>query len=546
MTSPFPIGSSVLLQNLIKGAHLNDKKGIVKSNLIGSTGRQEVYIFQATKSISIKPTNMRYEPRDLASLSASEMKGILMLSKQLKEEPTEWSGLDKEALRQMVVEGGEVAMNDPEEIAELVARANEPKEVPSSSGAVSSSSSSGNAGKFNSSQLRQGAERMGQMTPDGIRQQAATMKAMGPAALRAMNPQMAGMNDAQINMAIEQMEAVANNPSHIKMAAEQMKNMSEGELNRAMNQSPLAGSSSSATAATSSGTATAPQTTNNISQSQFQHATQQMATMTPAQLKQQAAVLKSTPLATLRRTNPQMANMTDAQIQMSILQLEQMAENPEMVKMASDQMKNMTEEQYESMQKMMGGGGAASSTSSAGTSATTSANDNTTAPALGGIDMANLPTDPTKMMEALLSNPTQLNSIVKTMKQNPEMMKQMMSSQMGGGGGKASNAQNEQIKKAIDSFSKMDDTQLERYLKVANGVQKVAKPMLTVFVKVKETLGISSKVLIVMINLMLFAVIFGFVRWWRNGGGVMVEDPLAGSGEEAMPEMAASHGDGEF
>ena len=53
-------------------------------------------------------------------------------------------------------------------------------------------------------------------------------------------------------------------------------------------------------------------------------------------------MLKSMPKDTLRRTNPQMANMTDAQIDMSIAQLEQMADNPEMVKMASDQMKNIT------------------------------------------------------------------------------------------------------------------------------------------------------------------------------------------------------------
>ena len=41
-------------------------------------------------------------------------------------------------------------------------------------------------------------------------------------------------------MAIGQMEAVANNPGQLKMAADQMKNMSDSDLRRAVNQSGLA------------------------------------------------------------------------------------------------------------------------------------------------------------------------------------------------------------------------------------------------------------------------------------------------------------------
>ena len=197
MASSFPIGSSVLLQNLVKGAHLNDKKGIVKSRPNAASGRQEVYIFEAQKSLSIKPDNLRYEPRELSSLSASEMKGIMLLiSKNKTREDegyatTEWKGMDKEELRQLVE--GEIATNNPEEIAELVAKANEPKEIPSSDDGGSSGNANGANKSFTSSQMRQGADRMAQMTPDDLRKQAATMKAMGPAALRAMNPQMARM-----------------------------------------------------------------------------------------------------------------------------------------------------------------------------------------------------------------------------------------------------------------------------------------------------------------------------------------------------------------
>ncbi len=101
---------------------------------------------------------------------------------------SEWSGMDKQELRLHVRKViGSTTSSDPVKIAELVARSNEPKDIPTNSASESSPS-------LNSSQLRQGAERMSQMSPDDIRRQAATMKAMGPAALRAMNPPMAHMS----------------------------------------------------------------------------------------------------------------------------------------------------------------------------------------------------------------------------------------------------------------------------------------------------------------------------------------------------------------
>jgi len=197
----FPIGSSVLLQNLINGSQFNDKKGIVKSILDVNSGRQEVYVFEAQKSMAIKPINLRYEPRELSSLSISEMKGLLRIyyASDDKNNNAESSGMDKQELRMHVLNViGETIGNDPVKIAELVAKSNEPKDnLPSNNNnnnGTSPSSSSSSSSSLNSSQLRQGAERMSQMSPDDIRRQAATMKAMGPAALRAMNPQMAHMS----------------------------------------------------------------------------------------------------------------------------------------------------------------------------------------------------------------------------------------------------------------------------------------------------------------------------------------------------------------
>ena len=351
------------------------------------------------------------------------------------------------------------------------------------------------------------------------------------------------------------MEAVASNPSQLKMAADQMKNMNDDQLKQAVNQSPLVGGGAVPTASAGAGGGGLNQTTAtgvpaNISKSQFQQATDQLTSMSPEQLKQQAAMLRSMPYSTLRATNPQMANMTDSQIEQSIAQLEQMAANPEMVKMAAEQMKNMREEDFERMKNMMGGAfgsapsGGTSTTSAAATTTsssngTASNNNNAAPPDLAGID-------PSNMMNSLLSNPEQLNTIVKTMKGNPEMMKSIFMGQMGDRG---TEAQKEKMNKAIDSFVEMDDAQLEKYLKVANGVQRVASPVVTAFGKVKQTLGVSTKTLIIIINVMILAWFVGLARWWmlRNGGGdddSVIGDDILSRSQEEVPEIIAH--DSEF
>eukprot|EP00984_Skeletonema_dohrnii_P007636 scaffold2790_cov118-Skeletonema_dohrnii-CCMP3373.AAC.4 len=542
MTSSFPVGACVVLQNLVGAAQYNDKNGIVKSKLSGN-GRQEVYVFGVNKSMAIKPTNMRYLPRELSSLSVPEMKGVLAASGSSTED--ELSGMEKDILKGMVAE----VTTSPEELAKLIAKANEPaSDVPTPRSNKSTAQPS--PPNINSSQLRQGAERMSSMTPDQLRQQAATMRAMGAATLRATNPAMAALTDEQINMSISQMEAMANNPQMMKMAMDQMKNMSESDLDAAVKQDLAAKRSLSSSSSSNNNVAanatysdvtspTAAPAANtsvpDISPDQFKTASQQMASMSPDQLKQQATMLRGMSKETLRRTNPFMAKMSDAEIEMAIQQMESMASNPDMLKMAGEQLKNMSPEQFEQMKKMAGGAaGAGMMGSSTGNNATASAA--TDAPAGG------FPTDPSQMMETLLSNPDQLNSMVKMMKQNPDMMKQMIAAQFGSEGQGGDKAKVEQMEKAIDQFAQMDDKQLERYLKVANTAQTVTKPVLNAFKATKNVLGVSAKTLIVLINIVFAVGAYTLYKWLKSRGAV--EDSLIDPLVQEMPEVIG--GDDEF
>ncbi|KAL3778495.1 hypothetical protein HJC23_000508 [Cyclotella cryptica] len=532
--SSFPIGSSVLLQNL-KSDQYNDKKGIVKSSVNSTSGRQEVYIFDINKSMSIKPANMRYEPREISSLSISEMKGMLLVSLKQDKEPEEWKGLNKEDLQKMVAD----VTTRPDEIASLIAKANEPKAVPTANNNHANAS-------FTSEQLREATNRMTQMDPAQLRQQARKMKAIGPAALRNLNPQMANMTDEQINMAISQMEAMANNPEMLRMATEQMKGMGEAELREAIGQSGASAAPRPVVSTSSASTSTSvlPDAVKSMTSDQFKEASKKISSLSPGQLKSQAAMLKSMPLETLRKTNPQMANMTDDQIKIAIEQMERMAEDPSMMKLAAEQMKNMDENQFESIKAMFQGGGVGSTSSSTAQSTSTTN---------GQAAMADLMSDPSKMMESLLSNPEQLSSMIKTMKQNPDLIKSVMRSQMGikDDNGDVTNPdpRMEQMEKAIDQFANMSDEQLDKYIKYANKAQRVFQPVLSSFNKAKTTLGVSSKAMIIVMNLFICGVIALLVMWIRSRGGateVGLSKDLSDLQSDNPPEIVSGHDYSEF
>ena len=550
----------MILQNLVGAAKYNDKNGIVKSKL-SENGRQEVYVFGVNKSMAIKPANLRFLPRELSSLSAPEMKGVLTVSGTSTED--ELTGMEKDILKGMVAN----VTSSPEELAKLIAEANEPaSDLPTPRNNTKAAQAAIPPSNFSGTQLREGADRMSKMTPDQLRQQAATMRAMGAATLRATNPVMATLTDEQINMSISQMEAMANNPQMMQVAMNQMKNMSQSELDEAVKKDLAAQRSTASSTFNSNTTAaatdpnatysdvtsaeasasTANAGTPNLSPDQFKAASEQMASMRPDQFKQQASMLRSMTKDTLRKTNPMMANMTDAQIDMAIQQMESMADNPDILKMASEQMKNLSPEQFDQMRKMAtgpGGLGAGMANMMGGDAGNNVGASNSTddADAAGGFP-GGLPTDPSQMMESLMSNPEQLNSMVKMMKGNPDMMKQMLGAQIGEGQDKS---KLEQIEKAIDQFAQMDDKTLDRYLKFANTVQNVAKPVLKTFKATKETLGVSAKTLVVLINISFAAGFFMFYKWLKSRGGAadLLTDPLA---QQEMPDMNIVGGGDEF
>ena len=143
MMSFFRVGSNIFLRNLVDESHLNGLKGIVKSGWRGD--QQEVYVIDANihghpEIMYIKPVNLRYELRDVESLTVSEMRGIMRVLFDWRgsddgdadgDGAPEWSSMDKDELRCYARQNIEdllpkdASILVEEQIADLVARSNE-------------------------------------------------------------------------------------------------------------------------------------------------------------------------------------------------------------------------------------------------------------------------------------------------------------------------------------------------------------------------------------------------------------------------------------
>jgi hypothetical protein len=120
-----------------------------------------------------------------------------------------------------------------------------------------------------------------------------------------------------------------------------------------------------------------------------------------------------------------------------------------------------------------------------------------------------------------------------------DMMKQALAAQFG-----SDEAKLKQMEKAVDQFAQMDDKQLERYLKCANTVQAVAKPAMNLFTTVKNALGVSSKTLFALMNIVFTIGMYMLYKWVRSRGGGDVEEVSLVQDIDMPPEIVS--GDDEF
>eukprot|EP00934_Nitzschia_sp_Nitz4_P006103 Nitzschia sp. Nitz4//scaffold121_size67750//34985//36457//NITZ4_006068-RA/size67750-processed-gene-0.18-mRNA-1//-1//CDS//3329534351//6093//frame0 len=410
----YVVGARVVLHGLVKAPDLNGKSGVVKAEL--ANGRQQVLVDNMDKAVALKVSNIKYEGRSLESLSVKELKKILESKSSITE--VAMTGLDKSELTSKV---GALKGCSPERIAQWLAEA-KPQSAQSTPQVPTPATGINPA---------QAADQLANMNPEQLRQQARMMRSMPPDQIRRMNPQLANMTDAQILQAASQMEMMASNPAMMKMATDQIKNMSPDQLQQ-MQEQTAAGTPPAPAAAPQvpAGYGVRPQPQAN----QAAQAADMMANMTPEQFKQQADMFETMDPDTIRSMNPQLANMSNEQIKMAASQFRMMADNPEMMNMAMNQMKSLSPEQIEAIR-----------------------NGDTS-----GIDPAQgMGGDPGQMLANM--DKTQLKGMLKSMKENPEMLKQFAAT---------SGIGEEQLAKGLEMFSEMDDAKLDMTLNVMQKAQK--------------------------------------------------------------------------
>lgn len=437
----FPIGTRVILKDLTKGTHFNGRVGIIKS-VLTAKGRQLVSLVAndegndegKAQALGLKPTNLKYEPRAIDSLSIKELK-VILTAKNKDADDMAAGGIDKSQLLNIVRD----TVESEEEVAEILALAT-----------ITEQKVNAKKDYDLKNKMQQESGQIASMSPDAIRSQAQMMRSMDSATIRRMNPAMANFTDAQIKMAADQMEMMSNNPDMLKGMVNQMKNMSGSDLEQVRRMqnggTPSADFVNNMTPPTlnpalGGGGAAAP--VGDITKQQMETGLHNMANLTPEQLQQQAAMMKTMDPATLRRMNPAMANWSDSQIQMAISQMDMMASNPDMMKTMTEQVKNMNPEDIKKMQ--------------AGTMAPDAANG-----AAGG-----MPQDPMQMLQN--ADPAQIKQMINMVKDNPAMMKDMLRSANPSMGDKISD---DQISKTMEMFANLDDKKIQRLMKLGSYVQK--------------------------------------------------------------------------
>jgi hypothetical protein len=443
----FPMDSKVTLIGLTKAPTFNGKAGIVKGE-ITKEGRQQILV--GKKFLGLKPANLQYETRPVDVLSMQELKAIL----KEQEASVNFAGMDVRDLRRMV------SSLEPTTAFGYLASANAKQAVIKRE---QQALQQAQQKRQHASTMRSQADQLTQLSPDQLRQQARMMRSMPPDQIRRMNPQLAGMSDAQIHAAAAQMEQMADNPELVKMAADQVKNMSPEELQR-VQQQQVGAAAAAPVAAQGYGTRTA---------APAETAANTLDNMTPEQLKRQAEMMRTMEPAQIRSMNPQFAAFSDEQIASTVQQMEMMASNPAMFEMAKSQMKGLSQEDIAKMQA--GGAGP------------------------GMVPPAGM--DPTKLMESM--DGKQLKSMMAMVKDNPEMMKNL--------------GMNEgQVQQALKMFDGMDEKQLDTAMGMLKGVSTATAPVRKVYSTVNGWCG-GHLVKVVGVIMFLYFCLFVYLRFFVAG-----------------------------
>mmetsp|Transcript_3355 Transcript_3355/g.4675 ORF Transcript_3355/g.4675 Transcript_3355/m.4675 type:complete len:473 (+) Transcript_3355:133-1551(+) len=415
---------------------------------------------------------------------------------------------------------------------------------------------------INPEQLRQYQQQMTNMDPASFAAQASAMRGMDKATLRRMNPQFATMTDQQIDFAINQVEMMSKNPAMFEMAKNQLKQLSPEQLQQQAQAAQTAIGAGNHPAANGyleigarvklKGLGKAPEHNgklgsvigyqgdrckvaldgenrtlalrqNNLERSgpspSLENLTNSSNNQTaplpnmkniaenldPESIREQARQLKSMDPATIRLTNPQMAHMTDEQIQSAVQQMDTMADlmkDPAMAQMVKQQLSNMTPEQLQAFQSMSASGGAALPQPNLGGRQPVPSTQQP--PSTGGMPDAETAA---RMMSNM--DPSQLESMIGMIKENPEMFKNMLKSNP-----MTANLDDATIDAQLKMMDKLDPNQLKQVLGFLAKAQKVFAPAVQVYAKVDKAIGGRLKhILLGILAALAAALLSKFTKW---------------------------------
>jgi hypothetical protein len=204
----------------------------------------------------------------------------------------------------------------------------------------------------------------------------------------------------------------------------------------------------------------------------------------------------------------QFANMYDADIDRMMTQMQFMADNPAMMKMATDAMKHMTPEQMAQIQQ----GQIPTPNLHNGTGGATDGGGGTTTP-------------PSTMDQAaqLLSNMTgkQVKEFLKMAKDNPELLQQSV----------PAGTDTTQMERVLTTLEGMDEATLDRILKVLTGIQKFMSPIIKAYTLANRAVGghLFKMILVMVVALVMYR--------WMGWSGIPTTTTTTPALEDMVNEM---------